>query len=51
MTTHRMHLRCRSAELGSQTADSGIAATFLESSARGLLDANQEMDRNVEYMG
>jgi hypothetical protein len=51
MTAHGMHLRCRTAELAGQTADNGVAATFLQSSLWGMLDSNEDTDTNVEYVG
>jgi hypothetical protein len=51
MKAHDMHLRCISAETRKETADSGVATTFLHpSQGRGAHGGLEEME-NVEYVG
>ena len=51
MTAYRMHLRCRTTELAKQTTDSGVAATFLQSLSWGMLNSNEDIYTNIEYVG
>jgi hypothetical protein len=46
-----MHLRCWSVEVGSQTADSAVAATFVQSTSLELVQASQQPSQYVEYVG
>jgi hypothetical protein len=46
-----MHLRCISAEIGKETADSGVAATFQHPSCQTNDICNSKELQNMEYVG
>jgi hypothetical protein len=51
MKAYGMHLRCISAKIGKETADSGIAATFRHPSRQTNDNCDLEELQNVEYVG
>jgi hypothetical protein len=51
MRAYGMHLRCKSAEIGAETVDSGVAVSFLPRMSIDALRRNELDNTSTEYVG